>query len=163
MGTQLRTVMLLAVAMLGMPSANPAPPRRRRRTPSSRRRGAPPRRSRRLARDGAQQPDPALPAQLPRRSVGVLPQHFERFTGRATSLLMVDLPHPEEPPSALLARSTSCALRPRARPPPRPDRPDGPPAAPRAEPVLGRALSLAAAHSSAPFGDHVGRGVRTLG
>ena len=40
---------------------------------------------------------------------------------------------------------------------------DGPTVVPMAEPVLGRALSLAAAHSSAPFGDHVGRGVRTLG
>ncbi|SUZ89790.1 uncharacterized protein METZ01_LOCUS42644 [marine metagenome] len=43
------------------------------------------------------------------------------------------------------------------------DGPDGPTVAPMAEPVLGRALSLAAAHSSTPFGDHVGRGVRTLG
>ena len=40
---------------------------------------------------------------------------------------------------------------------------DGPTVAPMAEPVLGRALSLAAAHAAAPFGDHVGRGVRTLG
>ena len=40
--------------------------------------------------------------------------------------------------------------------------PDGPGVAPMSEPLLGKALSLADAHSPIPLYDHVGRGVRTL-
>ena len=39
---------------------------------------------------------------------------------------------------------------------------DGPGVAPMSEPLLGRARTLAALHSTVPAGDHVGRGVRTL-